>query len=177
MMMTMSAPLFRYRLQFFVVMWCALPVAAAAQDAHDRTSVWVAAGVGAGAPSSGGDGIANMAELVLQKKSHHFAVRGIVLHDIERNTKEIGEIGLLYGRRKAFGRQNAVGAAGVSGVAFDTCPDDDDSCFTPGLPVVVEVSRSWTVVGVGIQAFANFNRKASYAGAVLLLQVGRLPRT
>ena len=175
--MTMRAHLIRYRLQFFAVICCALPVAAAAQDAQDHASVWVAAGVGAGVPTSGGDGIANVAQVVLQKRSHHVALRGVVLHDIESNTKEIGEIGVLYGRKNAFGWRDAVVAVGVSGVAFDTCPDDDDSCFTPALPIVAEVSRRRGVIGLGIQAFANVNRKASYAGVALLLEVGRLPRT
>lgn len=154
---------------------CVAPLAAGAQQAPERTNIWGAVGAGAGFPSSGGDGIANMAQLVLQKSSHHFAVRGLVLHDIERTTREIGEIGALYGRTSAFRTRGAVIAAGISGVAFDTCPDDDDSCFTVGVPLIAEIARSWKFLGLGLQGFANVNTKASYAGAVLFLQAGRLP--
>jgi hypothetical protein len=115
-----------------------------------------------------------MAQLVFQKNAHHAAIRALVLHDIERSTSEIGELGALYGRTSAFSWGRGSVAAGVSAVAFDTCPDDDDSCFTPGIPVVAELSRSSRIIGVGIQAFGNVNAKASYAGAVLFLQLGRL---
>jgi hypothetical protein len=147
---------------------------AIAQDAPSGTRVWGAVGVGAGVPSSGGDGIGNMAQLVIQKNAHHAAVRGLVLHDIERSTREIGELGALYGRTSPFSWGRATVAAGVSAVAFDTCPDDDDSCFTAGVPILVELARSNSAIGVGIQAFGNLNAKASYAGAVLFLQLGRL---
>lgn len=153
----------------------AAPLAAGAQQSPERTIFWGAVGAGAGFPSSGGDGIANMAQLVIQKNSHHLALRGLVLHDIERSTREIGELGALYGRTNAFRMRGAVIAAGISGVAFDTCPDDDDSCFTVGVPLVAEITRSWKILGLGLQGFANVNDKASYAGATLFLQAGRLP--
>src|SRR5688500_13048534 len=163
------------RLKTAILLWCAAPLAASAQQAPERMNVWGAVGAGAGLPSSGGDRIANMAQLVLQKSSHHFAVRGLILHDIESSTREIGELGALYGRANAFRTRGAVIAAGISGVAFDTCPDDDDSCFTVGVPLIAEIARSWKILGLGLQGFANVNRKASYAGAVLFLQAGRLP--
>ena len=153
---------------------CIAPIAASAQETPSRTRVWAAAGLGGGVPASGGDGIGNMLQIVYQKNAHHAAIRGVVLHDIERSTKEIAELGALYGRTNAFSWGSATVAAGVSAVAFDTCPDDDDSCFTPGVPIVIEVTRSRRIVGIGIQAFGNLNSKAAYAGAVLFLQLGRL---
>lgn len=145
-----------------------------AQENASRTRVWGAIGVGGGMPTSGGDGIANMAQLVYQKGPHHVAVRGLVLHDLDRSTKEIGELGALYGRANVFTRGHVDVAAGLSGVAFDTCPDDDDSCFTVGVPIVAEAAVSRRLAGVGFQVFGNINSKAAYAGAAIFLQLGRL---
>jgi hypothetical protein len=158
----------------FVLFLCATASAALAQDGSNQTRVWGALGIGAGVPTSGGDGIANMAELVIQKRPHHFAIRGLVLHDLARATETIGEVSAVYGRTNLLPSTNVALAIGVSGVAFDTCPDDDDSCFTVGLPIVAEFSRSRQFIGLGIQLFGNLNAKASYAGAVVFLQLGQL---
>ena len=139
-----------------------------------RAKVWGAVGVGAAAPSSGGEGIANMAELVFQKKSHHAAIRAVIVHDIERPTNEIGELNALYGRTSALRSFPLVIATGLSGVGFFDCPDDDDSCFTFGIPLVTEISRNTRFIGIGLQVFGNVNPKASYAGGMLFLKLGRL---
>lgn len=136
--------------------------------------VWGAVGLGAAVPTSGGDGIGNMAQLVYQKAPHHAALRGLVLHDLDRDTDTIGEVAALYGRMRPFGRHHVAVAAGVAAVAFDTCPDDDDSCFTMGIPLVAEAALSSRFIGVGMQAFGNLNRKAPYAGALLFVQLGWL---
>ena len=145
-----------------------------AQDTGTRTLVWGAIGVGAAAPTSGGEGIANMAELVVQKKSHHAAIRALIIHDIERPTNEIGELGVLYGRTSVGRSLPVVIATGVSALGFFDCTDDDDSCFTFGVPLVAEVSRSTGLIGIGLQLFGNINSKAQYAGGVLFLKLGRL---
>lgn len=143
-------------------------------DEPARTRVWAAAGLGAGLPTSGGDGIANMAQLVAQRGAHHFALRGLILHDIERETSEIGEVGALYGRTFAIDRLNGAMAGGISYGVFSTCPDDDDGCFAFGVPVVAEAALGGRFAGVGVQAFGNVNPKASWAGAVVFVQVGRV---
>jgi hypothetical protein len=131
-------------------------------------------GIGAAAPASGGEGIANMAQVVVAKQSHRFSLRGLLVHDIDRVTNELGEVGFLYGR-STFVRTIPLGiSAGVSGVGFSTCPDDDDSCFTVGIPLVAEASWDSRVVGIGAQAFGNLNSKAPYAGGVVFLKLGRL---
>ncbi len=145
-----------------------------AQENANRARVWGAVGVGASKPASGGDAITNMAELVYQKAPHHVAIRGLLLHDIDRSTNEIGELGLLYGRTRSLAWGNASVGAGMSGIGFSACPDDDDSCFTFGVPIVAEAAKSGKFLGLGIQAFGNLNSKAAYAGAVLFVQVGRL---
>jgi hypothetical protein len=159
---------------FLALLACIAASGAEAQKLSSRTRVWGAVGAGAGVPRSGGDGITNMAQLVFEKQSHHAAIRGLVLHDIERPTKAIGEVGVLYGWTRAVGRARLSLASGLSGVAFDTCPDDDDSCFTLGAPLVSEITAGGRFVGLGFQTFGNINGKASYAGGVLFLQLGRL---
>ena len=145
-----------------------------AQDVPGRTRIWGAVGLGAAMPTSGGDAIVNIAQLVLQRQPHHVAIRGVVLHDLDRATDLIVELGPLYGRTRDLTWGYAAIASGVSGVAFDACPDDDDSCFTVGVPLVAEVAITRRFIGLGIQAYANLNDKAAYAGAALFLQVGRL---
>lgn len=153
---------------------CLAPGAAMAQETPGRTRVWGAAGLGAGVPTSGGDGIGNLAQLVYQREPHHAAIRALVLHDLDGNTDLIAEVGALYGRMRTFGWGHLAAAAGASVVGFDTCPDDDDSCFTLGVPVVAEAALSGELIGVGLQAFGTYNRAAAYAGAALFLQLGWL---
>ncbi len=147
---------------------------ALAQNISNSTRVWGAVGIGAAAPSSGGDGIANVAQVVHEYKSNVFALRGVIVHDIERPTNELGEVGILYGRSSPVKSFAATLAAGLSGVGFSACPDDDDSCFTIGLPIVAEVSWRSQFVGIGFQSFGNINPKATYAGGVVFVQLGRL---
>jgi hypothetical protein len=163
-------------IRFAVVISALVAVSAntLAAQTVDKPRIFAALGLGAAAPASGGDGIANMAQIVFEKKSHHVALRGLIVHDIDRATNELGEIGVLYGRVSPVRSYPVAIAAGVSGVGFSACPDDDDSCFTIGIPVAAEVSWRRRLIGFGLQGFGNFNSKASYAGAVLFLQLGRL---
>lgn len=153
--------------------------AGAAYAQQNTTRLWLAAGIGAAVPTSGGDAITNMAQLVYQKNAHHFALRGVVLHDMQSpgsttGTDMIGEIGIVYGRVRETGWGRMTLAGGLAGVALDACPDDDDSCFTAGVPLLAEIARSSKYVGIGLQGFGNINAKASYAGAVLFVQLGRV---
>ena len=162
------------RMMLVVLLGFMTASAAAAQKVPGRARIWAAVGLGAGMPTSGGDGIGKMAQLVFEKEPHHVAIRAVVLHDLDSATDAIAELGALYGRTRVFDWGHAALAGGVSAVAFDTCPDDDDSCVTVGVPLVAEVALSRNLVGLGLQAFGNYNRKAAYAGAALFLQFGRL---
>ena len=136
--------------------------------------MWGAIGAGASMPTSGGDAITNMAQLVYQKQTLHAAFRILLLHDLDRHTNEIGEIGPLYGRTREHSWGRSSIATGFSWVGFFRCPDDDDSCSTLGVPLIAEAEIGRKFAGLGIHAFANVNGTASYAGAVLFLQFGRL---
>ena len=145
-----------------------------AQTNADRSLVWAAIGVGAVAPTTGGEGITNVAQIVFEKNPHHAALRLVAMHDIDRPTNEIGELSALYGRIRTMRNYPFVLSTGISAVGFFDCPDDDDSCFTVGLPLVAEVSRNARFIGIGLQAFTNINPKALYAGGVLLIKLGKL---
>jgi hypothetical protein len=91
---------------------------AAAQELSGRARVWGAVGAGGSVPTSGGDAITNMAQIVYQKNTLHAAMRILLLHDIDRNTNEIGEIGPLYGRTREHSWGRSVIATGFSWVGF-----------------------------------------------------------
>ena len=139
-----------------------------------RARVWGAIGAGGSMPTSGGDAITNLAQLVYEKRSLHGAFRILLLHDIDRHTNEIGEISPLYGRTREHSWGRSAISTGFSWVGFFRCPDDLDSCSTLGVPLVAEAAIGGKFAGLGIQGFANINGTASYAGAVLFLEIGRL---
>ena len=149
---------------------------AAAQGAgtQERVKLWGSIGAGGSVPTSGGDAITNILQVSGQKGKHYGALRVLLLHDIDRHTDEIGEIGPLYGGRREYSWGHATFATGFSWLGFYKCPDDPEECSTLGIPVVAEASKSLSFAGIGIQAFANLNGTASHAGAVLFLQLGRL---
>lgn len=149
---------------------------AAAQSFEQPHRIWLGAGLaGAGSTSDDIDGAGLLAQVVYQRRGHHFALRGLALGDPYGNSsRSLGELGLNYGRAITTGAGHAAVAAGLAGVGFETCPDDDDSCFTFGVPLVVEVGLSLEFIGIGLQAFGNLNPKASYAGLALFLQLGWL---
>lgn len=153
------------------------PARAAAQTVEQPHRAWLAAGLaGAGSTSDAVDGgVGALAQLVYQRRGHHFALRGLAVGDVYGSSAQgLGELGLLYGRAITTGSGHAALAAGLAGVGFETCPDDDDSCFTFGVPVVAELGLSLEFIGVGLQAFANLNPKATYGGVALFLQLGWL---
>lgn len=163
-----------HRMMLIIVFAFLTASTAAAQELSGRARVWGAVGAGGSVPTSGGDAITNMAQIVYQKNTLHAAMRILLLHDIDRNTNEIGEIGPLYGRTREHSWGRSVIATGFSWVGFYRCPDDDKSCSTLGLPLVAEAAIRTRFIGSGIHAFGNINGTASYAGAVLFVQLGRL---
>ena len=125
--------------------------------------MWAAIGVGGSAPASGGEGITNMVrESVYQKTPHHAAIRGLILHDIDRNTNEIGEVGILY-----WGMRVAV----VAG--FSRCRDRHfrswvlrvfrmmTILFTGGIPSLRRHRGAEGFLVSGRQVFANLNTRQS----------------
>ena len=150
-----------------------------AQELREPSRVWAGAGLAGGGSSEVG-GLGVMLQIVYQKQPHHVALRGVYLHDLSGFPDSgggdiIAEAGLLYGRTNAMKWGHVAFAAGASAVAFDTCPNDDDTCFTVGVPLAAEAALTGKVVGLGLQVFGNVNTKAPYAGVSLFLLLGWLP--
>ena len=154
-----------------------LPGRAAAQAPAQPQRAWLGAGLaGAGTTSQDVEGHGGlMVQLVYQGRGHHVALRGLALGDVfGSSVSGLGELGLLYGRTIGTRAGHAAVAAGLAAVGFETCPDDDDSCFVIGVPVVAELAVSLEFVGLGLQLFGNLNPKAPYGGAALFAQLGWL---
>jgi hypothetical protein len=146
---------------------------------QDRSRIWLGAGLGSAARSDGASGFALMGEIVYQVKAHHFAIRAMGAADpFGEGADEFGEIGLLYGRaaKRAWGHGTIAAGLAVTGVSSCRDAAATSGCTTLGIPVVAEAAlRLASVAGVGIQGFANLNRKSVYGGVVLFLQLGWLP--
>jgi hypothetical protein len=168
----------RVRAVLLVAMLASPGALAAQQEPHNR--IWAGAGVTAGASNNVVSGLGLMGQVVFQRNPHQVAIRGLFLQDVDdfpdsSSGNALGEIGLLYGRARGMSWGHVSVAAGVSAVGFDPCPNDDDTCFTVGIPLVAEAALSAKVVGLGLQAFAHMNTKASYAGISLFVQLGWMP--
>ena len=153
------------------------PARAAAQAAGQPHRVWLGAGAAGGGSTHDAidGGVGALAQLVYQGRGHHAALRGLAIGDVfGTSANGLGEVGLLYGRAISTGSGHAALAAGLAGVGFETCPDDDDSCFTLGVPLVAEVALGLEFIGVGLQLFGNLNSKAPYGGVALFAQLGWL---
>ena len=94
--------------------------------------------------------------------------------------EELTDYGLLYGRatRGARDRHLLSFAAGVSVV--DGCSGGglggcNDVSSVIGLPLEAQASyRPGKLLGIGLYGFANFNRRRSFGGVTLGVQIGRL---
>jgi hypothetical protein len=153
----------------------ALPAAA-----QDRARTWLGVGYGTGGARRGSEAGAFMGELVHQTGANHLAVRGTVLVDpFGEGSDSLADLGLLYGRVAKGRTGHAALAAGVAFTSVDACgsgPRAPRSCSTFGVPVVAEAGfRPTRVLGIGIQAFANFNKKQVFGGVVVFLQLGWMP--
>jgi hypothetical protein len=153
-----------------------LGIIAVPAGAQKPARLWLGVGLG----TAGGidfDGVVGMAELALQKRAHHLAVRGLLLTEPGGGTY-VGEIGALYGRMALRQWGHAGIAAGLAYTDVQPCPNNGNApgCHTVGLPIVAEAAaRLGKVIGVGVQAFANLNSLGSYAGGLLFLQLGWIP--
>jgi hypothetical protein len=147
-------------------------------SAQDSASTFLGAGYGVGGRRHGQELSSGMAELVFQRGANHFAVRAVAMGDLFGDTGEsFGEAGLLYGRA-AHGRWGHVAIAAGLALTSTRCSAANQApheCTIPGAPLVGEAAvRLARPIGVGFQAFANFNRKTDYGGLVVFLSLGSL---
>lgn len=159
-----------------LLMGLLLPLAQPAQ-AQRPTRIWVGIGLGGTASTtSNADATTLMGQLVYQRAPHHFALRGLVSAELYGSLDALGELGLIYGRVFSGGLGHAMIGSGLSYTTHDVCPDEPGGCTSLGVPIVAEVGFSpLTILGVGLQAFANLNAGSTYYGAVAMLQLGWMP--
>jgi hypothetical protein len=117
-----------------------------------------------------------MAQLVFQKRAHHFAARGLLVFD-PFDSDVIGELGVLYGRAATRPWGHAAIAGGVAYTSIEPCPDAGTSgCTILGVPILAEAAlRLNSIVGLGAQIFVNLNSMTVYRGALVFLQLGWMP--
>ena len=154
---------------FAIVMTSVSATHASAQKAN----VFVSAGVVIANTKHLDSAMGLVGGLTVQKTPHHFTARGVALGGVGDDI--IAEAGLLYGWTAKPAAFRATAATGLSLVTFDACPNDDDTCFALGVPLVIEFALSGKVAGVGVQGFANLNSKAMYFGIGGVLQLGWMP--
>jgi hypothetical protein len=155
---------------------------ASAQDYQNPLRVWGAFGLG-GVSAPVTDGMGVMGEIAVQKYPHHAAFRVLAIADAVNTSAgpKIGEFAALYGRTAIAPAGHAAIASGLALTGGDLCKvaSTDAQCqdsWTVGIPIVAELAlQPLPVVGVGVQAFANLNTKASFFGGIVFLQLGWMP--
>jgi hypothetical protein len=150
----------------------------AAERADSPLRIWLGAGLGVGSSSESNEGLSGLSQLVFQRGHHYAALRAQMAGDPqgEGSSDTVAEIGLLYGRARVSPKWHAAIASGLALVGVESCEGSrSDKCTTVGIPVIAEVAFQASVVGIGFQAFTNFNSKSRFSGAVLFIQLGWMP--
>jgi hypothetical protein len=168
----------------------AFPALAAAQE---RPSISFGLGLGPAAWSNA-EGTAAMGQLAYERGIHQFALRGALAMRADGNgpddSFDRSELGILYARVRNSPRGHLALGTGLAITRVLTILTPNHPSPTHpgqwesgeyrydnrmGLPIVAEaVFRPASAFGVGLQAHANLNSKASYAGVLLLVQLGRM---
>jgi len=141
-----------------------------------RDSYWLSVGLGAGSQDLAAHA----------NGSYQFAANLISLRAASTAglfDTELTDYGLLYGRATRGARDRHLLSAAVGIALVDGCGSDDsgflggcdDHATIVGIPLEFQASyRPGKVLGIGLYGFANFNRRRSFAGVTLGVQLGRL---
>lgn len=164
-----------------VLMASLVPTTAMAQSADGPLRVWLALGL-AGAGVQGLDaGIGGIAELTGQWREHHASLRMLGLADFagfpdSSSDDSAGEFGITYGRWSPRSFGYTAMAAGLAMVRVRGVePPPDDTRLTVGIPLTAEAGVQTTFIGLSVQAFANLNAEASWAGVAGRILLGWMP--
>lgn len=135
--------------------------------------IWVNAGLGVGTDDISGFVIASY-----QKGNNLLSIRGALSGDMISGD-EFWDIGVLYGRATSQQRYHASISAGLAIVGgkrdYGWSSSGNDVPLTVGLPLKAQLNWLPTsVLGIGLQGFANINPEQSFAGLALSLQLGKL---
>ena len=146
-------------------------------DSGPATSaLWLSAGLGLGSGAGAGNGLSLAGAISYQKDRHRVTLRGSKMGDLMSGRDWAGEFGVLYGRTRVGESGYVAGLTGLSVVSVANCGGIGEGCSTVGLPLLIEGGVRSRSLGVGLQLFANWNRKASSAGVGMMVNLGR-PRT
>lgn len=154
----------------------AAPTLVTAQEPARRWRLWGAVGLGGGGSSTQG-GMASVAEVAFQRAPHQVSLRSTFMFQWFGDGCDPGggDIGILYGRTATGILGHATLASGLALTWPFQCGGGENASI--GIPVVAEAAvRPASVVGLGLQAFANLNGRSTFSGVVLFLQLGWLPR-
>lgn len=155
--------------------------AAAGQEAPSRTRVWLDLGLADGTGGGVEEGLGLLAQVSYQRRPHYLGLRVLGLSEFKSfpdgGDGSVGDFGLLYGRSGIASWGHATVAGGLAWVDFHDCPDDPgrDGCGIVGFPLMAEAAVESSVVGLGLQVFADLNAGSSFAGASLFVQLGWTP--
>ncbi len=151
-----------------------------AQSERPGTRVWLSLGLGGGvAQELDVDGTVSF-QATAQWRTHHVVFRALGMGDIgsfpDGSDDSVEEVGVLYGRRRAWSFGYVAASAGLAGVSAKGFPGASREIRrTVGVPLALEAGFQSPVIGLGIQGFANLNSLTSYAGVFLVLQLGWMP--
>lgn len=158
-----------------------VPAVAAAQTGEGSARVWLALGLAAGAAQAVDAGIGGTVELTGQWREHHASLRILGLADFSGfpdsgSDDSVGEVGLTYGRWSPRSFGYTALAAGLAMVTVHGGePPPDDTRVTVGIPLTAEAGVQTTVIGLSLQAFANLNAEAPWAGVAARILLGWMP--
>ncbi len=157
-----------------------LQVQAQEQGMEERTRAWLGVGLAQGVSSEVEGGLGAVVQLAYQKGPHHFAARALGLADFhgfpDSGGGGLGELGLVYGRRRTASFGYAALSAGAAFVTLDHCPGRGSAtCNTVGFPLTAEAALQGGLIGLGLQLYANVNPRSPYGGLTLSLLMGWMP--
>lgn len=162
-----------------IMLLVSIPADATSQSpvAPTRDRFWVSGGLGVGSEDFGVS-----ANVAFQHGSHLFSLRTAATTGLFDDHDGAGDVALLYGYATPTSSRHHAGAA--IGIAIvDSCDDREGGFFSScvvqrsvlGLPI--EAQMAWLpakYLGIGLYGFGNINRRRSFAGVTLSLQLGRV---
>ncbi len=144
-----------------------------------RDRLWASGGLGVGSDEFGVS-----ANVAFQHGSHLFSLRTAATAGLFQDHDGFRDVALLYGYATPTSSRHHAGAA--IGIAIvDACVDSEGGLFSSsscidqrtvlGLPI--EAQLAWLpakFLGIGLYGFGNVNRRRSFGGVTLSLQLGRV---
>jgi len=148
---------------------CAAPISA--QDGRDGTDIWLGMALGFAADTDGQLSDAGLGALQLSVVTAHwaFGIRASVALEVSSGGDEVSDVGLFFGRNWRNEWGHAMLPTGLAATSFG--PGEN----TVGIPLLAEVGLDlFSILGGGLQAFANMNSENPFFGAALFVSIGEV---